>query len=69
MKNINSAIEGLSENDLKEIVKWEIEVLEKKHEDRFTKIESNAKKNKQQMTDSIESFKNDTTNEFENLKS
>lgn len=54
---------------MKELIKWEIEVIEKKHEDRFSKIETNAKKNKQLITDSIEAFKNETTSEFENLKS
>lgn len=50
------------------MLKWELEVLEKKHEDRFTKIETNGKKNKQFHIDNLEAFKQETIGEFENIK-
>ncbi|CDW84164.1 UNKNOWN [Stylonychia lemnae] len=59
---------SLSQNDIKDLIKWEIEALEKKTEDRVSKIEQNNKLTKKKTEDEINIVREETQNEFENIK-
>ena len=53
---------------MKEILKWELEVIERKYQDRFEKIENNGKRNKQLHLDNVEKLREETEVNIENLK-
>eukprot|EP00347_Sterkiella_histriomuscorum_P007377 403349172 len=70
-QNPNSRIpssSNFSQSDIKELIKWELEVLEKKSEDRFSKIEIGQKTNKKKYEEGLQVMRDETTNEFENIK-
>lgn len=53
---------------IKEAVKWEIEVVERKTEERFREIENLIKKVGAKMDKTASQLQEDTNNEFQNLK-
>ena len=53
---------------MKEILKWDLEALSRKFQDRFEKIESNGKRNKQLHLDNVEKLREETTSQLESLK-
>lgn len=58
----------MTADDVKEIIKWDIEVLSRKYQDRFEKIESNGKRNKQLHLDNVEKLREETNSNIERLK-
>lgn len=54
--------------DLKELVKWEMEVFDRKTEERFKQIEGSLKSNKIKSEDDVGALRIETLGEFENLK-
>ena len=59
---------GANHQQIKEAVKWEIEIHERKNEERFKEIEGLIKKIGVKIDKQHASIVEDTTNEFQNLK-
>lgn len=57
-----------SHQQIKEAVKWEIEVVERKTEERFREIENLIKKVGIKVDQNSQQILEDTTNEFQNIK-
>ena len=53
---------------IKEAIKWELEIVERKTEDRFREIEHLIKKVGAKMDITASQLQDDTSNEFQNLK-
>lgn len=60
---------GANHQQIKEAVKWEIEIHERKNEERFKEIETLIKKVGIKIDKQTASIVQDTSNEFQNLKS
>ena len=64
----NQAPLGANQQQIKEAVKWEIEIHERKNEERFKEIEALIKKIGVKIDKQTASIVQDTTSEFQNLK-
>lgn len=53
---------------MKELVKWEMEVFDRKTEERFKHIETSLKSSKIKSEDDVGALRLETLGEFENLK-